>query len=175
MEPGSGCGRCQSSADAVSAVDLPAALVDIGRRWTEFLSTVADHPGGMDSLHQRPRLDRWSAMEYGCHVRDLTAATARNLELVLLVDCPPLQPIDATTMLVTGSYHAQDPHAVTQDLRYAVQELAGLIQRHSEAALCRVGAEAGRFRSGLVLCRWLLHELRHHLVDAQDAAPLSTV
>ncbi len=169
-----GCERCGRSPRDVRTEDLPALLAESARRWAEFLLTVADHPGGVDGLHTRPEPSTWSAVEYGCHVRDIVALTARNLELILLVDCPPLRPIDGAAMLAQGAYAAQDPAAVGQDIRFGTVELAGLIQRHERADLDRVGALDGQLVTGSTLCRVALHEMVHHLLDAREGVPLPT-
>lgn len=162
------CPTCGPAVDAVPTRDLPAALVDAGQRWVEFITIVCEHPGGPELLGTRPASGTWSALEYSCHVRDVVALTTRNVELALLVDDPELHPVDGPAMLASGVYHAHDPRAVADDLAHAAAELAGLVQRHRPADLERTGSLDGRTVRCVELCRMAHHEARHHLADARD-------
>ena len=166
------CVRAACGRRDVAHRDLPAALTDGARRWVTFLQTVVDHPDGVDRLLHRPASETWSARAYACHTRDAVAAVTRNIELLLLVDCPTLRPFDGDHALAHGWYEAQAPDAVGQDLRHVTAELAGLVQRHDEESLDRLGADDGVLVTGLTLARRALHEVRHHLGDAERAVPL---
>lgn len=165
------CVSCGHRAGDVPSRDMAAALVAAGRDWQLFLSTVTDHPGGRDGLRIRPGPDRWSAVEYGCHVRDLLALAARRIELALLTGAPSFDPWDHEAEADAAFYREQDPVAVADDIEHAAIELARLHQRIDAADLVRGGVGNGRQLTIEDLAALALHEALHHLEDARSVVP----
>ena len=77
------CSECGFDASTVRA-DAVAELVRANARaWARLLVAA---PAG--ELRRRPRDDRWSALEYACHVRDVCALYRYRLGLMLDEDDP---------------------------------------------------------------------------------------
>jgi hypothetical protein len=165
------CPFCDHDVSGYPAADLASALVEAARRWSEFLTTVVDHPGGGDGLRRRPQPDVWSAIEYGCHVRDGLSWTARQIELTTLVEGPTYLSWDHTSAVEADHYREQHPDAVADDIRAAAAEVARLTQRVGPAGLARTGTLAGVEFTIAGLCRHAVHEALHHLDDARVVVP----
>ncbi len=165
------CASCGHDAGGVPSRDIAAALVATGRDWQHFLSTVTDHPGGRDGLRVRPGPDRWSAVEYGCHVRDLLALAARRIELALLMGTPSFDSWDHEAEADAAFYREQDPLAVADDIEHGAIALARLHQRIDAADLKRIGVCNGHPLTIEHLAAGALHEALHHLADARSVVP----
>ncbi|MGI9624721.1 MAG: DinB family protein [Acidimicrobiales bacterium] len=165
------CPECGHDVAVVPDSDLAPALVDAGRKWFEFTSSVLDYPGGGEDLRTRPTPATWSAIEYGCHVRDVLSLFGRRVELALLAHRPEFVVWDHEAAVAAHHYAEQDPSAVADDIEVAAAELAATAQRLPPAALARSGTRDGvEFTVG-GLIRFALHEMLHHLEDARTVVP----
>ena len=169
------CPACGHDPSAIPAADLAAAIVDVGRRWREFLVAVTDHPGGMDDLCQRRRPDEWSAIEYACHVRDVLGVFARRIQLALATHAPELGWWDHEQAAVDEHYLAQHPEAVADDIDRGATELADILQPLTPTAWERSATREGRPFTVAGLARFAWHEAVHHLDDARRVVPAPTV
>lgn len=169
------CPACGHDASAIPEADLAAALVEIGRRWREFLGAVTDYPGGVDALGTRPAAEIWSALEYACHVRDMLSLSSRRVELTLLTHRPEHTAWDHEQAAIDEYYLAQDPAAVADDLDHSAAELADLVQPLRQAEWRRPATSdgVGCTVAGLVRSAW--HEAVHHLDDARAVVPAPTL
>jgi hypothetical protein len=70
------CPQCGLDTAAFAREAVPGMIRDIARRWHNVLAGPGDHS-------QRPRPDKWSALEYGCHVRDVFWLYDYRLDLML--------------------------------------------------------------------------------------------
>ncbi len=165
------CPGCGHDASAIPTADLAPALTEVGRRWREFIGAVTDYPGGVDALGARPASEVWSALEYGCHVRDVLSLFARRVELSLLTHRPAHPSWDHEQAANDDYYLAQDPAAVADDLEHAAVELAGLVQPLRSAAWQRPSTSAGVEFTVAGLVRFAWHEAAHHLDDARSVVP----
>ncbi|MEM7285867.1 MAG: DinB family protein [Actinomycetota bacterium] len=168
------CPECGHDASAIPAADLAAAVVDIGRRWQEFIGAVTDHPGGVDALCERRDADGWAALEYACHVRDVLSVFARRVELALATHRPELGWWDHERAAADEHYLAQDPGAVADDLQHGTSELADIVQPLHPAAWERVATRQGDEFTVAGLVRFAWHEAAHHLDDARRVVPAPT-
>ena len=165
------CPGCGHDASAIPPADLAAALVDIGRRWREFLGAVTDHPGGVDALCVRPNENTWAALEYACHVRDVLSLFTRRVELTLLTHRPAHGWWDHEQAAVDEYYLAQDPIAVADDLEHSALELADLVQPLHPEAWERTSTRLDVEFTVAGLVRFAWHEAAHHLEDARAVVP----
>ena len=69
-------------------------------------------PGAAD----RPKPDRWSALEYGCHVRDVFRLYDYRLGLMLTEDDPLYPNWDQDETAVADDYASQNPDVVAGEL-----------------------------------------------------------
>ena len=171
---GQGSDRCDGCAHDTTGVpwgDLPSALAEAARQWRDFIGAVLDYPGGLDDLIVRPAPDCWSAVEYGCHVRDALALTARRIELTVLATEPALDPWDQDEVAEAQHYRDQDPQAVADDIMVAAHELGRLLQPLSDEHRRRTATLGVTVVAVEDLARTGLHETLHHLNDARTVIP----
>jgi hypothetical protein len=165
------CPVCGRNTSVVPSSDLAPALIDASRQWREFFGAVLDYPGGRDSLRERPAPEVWSAIEYGCHVRDVLSVFARRVELTLLAEEPEYGWWDHEAAVVEDHYVEQDAVAVGDDINSAATELARLSQPLDDAHRLLTGTRMGRSFTIDGLLRFALHEALHHLDDARAVVP----
>ena len=85
----------------------------------------------------RPQEDCWSALEYGCHVRDVFRLGVYRVRRMLEEDDPRFENWDQNETAVAERYDLQDPSAVATELLTAATALADLydtVQTRSMAA-----------------------------------------
>jgi hypothetical protein len=75
------CSECGFRAGGVAREEVPDRLRANVDAWREVFA-------GSGDLRVRPRPDKWSPLEYGCHVRDVFRLYTYRLELMLTVDDP---------------------------------------------------------------------------------------
>lgn len=165
------CPACGHDTSAAPPRDLAALAVDAGSKWSDFLTTVCDHPGGRADLCAHPSEGVWSALEYGCHVRDVLALFARRVELTLLADRPRYELWDHEAAVKSDRYADQDPVAVAEDIVRGAGELARLVQVLAPEQLLREGTRLEVTFTVEGLIRFAVHEALHHLADALAVVP----
>jgi hypothetical protein len=118
---------------------------------------------------ERPAPDVWSALEYGCHVRDVHRLFLRRLELMLEQDDPRFENWEQDATAIESDY-------ATTDLTELVDDLASDGERLA-TAFDVVGADewsrTGRRSDGAVFSvetfgRYLVHDPVHHVWDVEQ-------
>ena len=94
------CSECGFDATDVAGEEIPALLRANAETWQELDSPAA---------HERPTDDRWSALEYACHVRDVFRLYDLRLHLMLDEDDPTFANWDQDVTAVDDRYNEQDP------------------------------------------------------------------
>ncbi len=87
--------------------------------WADILA------GEQATLRQRPRPDRWSALEYACHVRDVFALYDQRLELMLTKDGPRYANWNQDETAIEKRYGESDPVDVAAELAANADRGAG--------------------------------------------------
>ena len=129
------------------------------RSWTAVLRH--DPP-----LRARPEDDRWSTLEYACHVRDVLRLFDWRLALMLSEDDPSFPNWDQDATAVSESYGTQDPSIVSAELADAATRLAGAIESLGDEAWGRTGTRSdGAAFTVETFTRYLIHDPIHHLHD----------
>lgn len=152
------CPDCRFDAGAVDVSDMGHLIRQNAAAWR----TVLAH----EHVRLRPTDDRWSALEYGCHVRDVFVLFDQRLELMLVEDAPIFANWDQDASAVADDYGSQDPGQVATELLVAA---AALAQRFDAVSGC--DWERTGFRSDGAaftvdsFARYLLHDPVHHLHD----------
>src|SRR5665648_691707 len=72
----------------------------------------------------RPEPTVWSALEYGCHVRDVCRLMQWRAELMLTEDFPTFPDWDQDATALAEHYAEQDPARVAHQLRAAAHDAA---------------------------------------------------
>ena len=122
---------------------------------------------------RRPRPDRWSGIEYACHVRDVFLLYDERLKLMLEKDDPDFENWDQDAAAIAGRYGDQDPETVVKEILGA----AGLLAGRFDAVIGSTWARTGRRSDGASFtvesfARYLIHDPIHHVHDVESGYAL---
>jgi DinB superfamily len=153
------CPECGFEAGAISAGDVGQMVRDNAAEWQRVLSRP-------DDLATRPSDDRWSALEYACHVRDVFRVYDQRLALMLSEDDPHFANWDQDATATTDRYNEQGPAQVAAELADAAAPLADRFDSVSGDAWQRTGnrSDGARFTVDS-FARYFIHDPVHHLDD----------
>jgi hypothetical protein len=152
------CPDCGFDASAGSRDDFGAEIRAVGARWAEVLDR--------DDVRERRRPDRWSALEYGCHVRDVFRLADVRLGLLIDEDDPVFANWDQDATAVAERYDLQDPVVVRGELLAAGEVFAHRLDSVRPGEWERTGTRSnGSPFSVESLSRYLIHDPVHHLWD----------
>lgn len=117
-------------------------------------------PKCSDSAHEN---DRWSALEYACHVRDVFRIYTERLALMLDSDHPTFPNWDQDATAVEEHYNEQDSLTVASELAEAGSTLADAfnIDQWERRGHRSDGADF----SVDTFNRYMVHDPIHHLHD----------
>lgn len=161
------CPSCGYQADAQDRSDLGAAVRTNAARWRDLLSRKG--LAGVRPPVPPGRPPVWSALEYGCHVRDVYARMYERLTRMLSEDEPTFADWDQDHAAIAGNYRQQDPAKVGYDLAVKAGQVADEIDRIEGPAWERVGVRSdGAQFTVESLIRYLLHDLTHHVWDVEQ-------
>ena len=162
------CPECGFDASTLPADRVPELVRANAAAWQEVLSRPRAE------LTTRPSDDRWSALEYACHVRDVLRLYDQRLALMLTEDDPDFANWDQDEAAIKGRYAEQDPEVVADQLEAAAQTMVDHIQALRPDQLGRTGRRSnGSEFTVVTLLQYFLHDVVHHLWDVtgqQDAA-----
>jgi hypothetical protein len=114
----------------------------------------------------RPRPDKWSPLEYGCHVRDVFRLYHYRLGLMLTEDDPLFPNWDQDETATADRYEEQDPAEVARQLGAAAEPLAGRFADVSQDQWRRTGRRSdGAAFTIETFGRYFIHDPVHHLYD----------
>ena len=109
---------------------------------------------------------KWSALEYGCHVRDVCRLYNRRLVLMLTREDPLFPNWDQDETAVADKYADQDPAQVAGELRAAAGALAERFIRVCGEDWQRTGRRSdGADFTIETFARYFIHDPVHHLYD----------
>ena len=157
------CRECGLDVAAVPRDDLAARLHVNADAW----------PGVLErgDARERPDPATWSALEYGCHVRDVFVLFDSRLSLMLGEDDPLFDSWDQDATAVESRYAEQDPAAVASDTVRFGHALAARFEGLGEASWQRTGRRSdGAEFTVESFARYLLHDPVHHLFDVGGTA-----
>jgi hypothetical protein len=149
------CGFDASVPDRSELAALTRAIV------TALQSTVTARGGT-----RRPQPAVWSALEYGCHVRDVCVVFGTRLKLMRGSDNPTFANWDQDDTALTEQYWTQDPPTVAAELAVEGERMAAAFDTVTIDEWARPGSRSnGSVFTVETLGRYFLHDLRHHLHD----------
>jgi hypothetical protein len=126
--------------------------------WTSVLA----REGAVDRISE----DRWSDLEYGCHVRDVCQIADGRLASMLGEDDPTFQNWDQDETARNERYDLQDPTTVSAELSVAANQFAERIAAIEPDGWGRPGTRSnGSHFTVETLVRYTLHDLVHHEWD----------
>src|SRR3954451_11984063 len=110
------CPECGFDGSTTAAGQVADLIRENAAAWPALLTG--------DLLAVRPSDDRWSALEYACHVRDVYRLYHYRLGLMLTEDDPLFPNWDQDVTAVEERYNEQDARVVVADLQAAAGRLA---------------------------------------------------
>jgi len=154
------CFECGFDAASLPARDIAPLIRTCALAW----GTVLRGPG--PGLQRRPHPDRWSPLEYACHVRDVFSLYAFRLGLMLSEDNPTFPNWDQDETAVAERYGDQDPGTVWSALQLAGENLAAAFEGVDRDAWNRAGRRSdGASFTVETFGRYMIHDPIHHLHD----------
>ncbi|MDP9074190.1 MAG: DinB family protein [Actinomycetota bacterium] len=153
------CPECGFDTRVVSQHEVPSLVRKNAAQWQAVL-------GPNSPVSIRPRPDRWSTLEYACHVRDVYRLADQRVSLMVDQDDPVFANWDQDATAVADRYNDQDPAVVAVELQDAGATFAERLERLSPQDWIRTGSrsDGARFRVES-FARYLIHDPAHHLHD----------
>jgi hypothetical protein len=158
------CPECGLDTTSFPRAEIPALLVANAAAWQGPLAAA--------DAARRPRPGKWSALEYGCHVRDVLRLYDYRLTLMLTEDDPLYPNWDQDETAIADDYAAQDPAVVAGQLASAADALAASFGALSGDQWLRPGRRSdGASFTVETFARYLMHDPVHHLHDVTGIRP----
>jgi hypothetical protein len=152
------CAECGFDASTQARRGIGQVVRTTAQAWILVLSGPA--------VRIRPSADRWSPLEYGCHVRDVFRIFDMRLQLMLTEDSPTFANWDQDLTAVEGRYDSQDPDRVTEELEEAASVVASRFDGVGEDEWSRQGLRSNGSRFTVEsLGIYMIHDPVHHLWD----------
>lgn len=162
------CEECGLDVSSVERHDLPHAFRRNAQVW---LALMADPHAA-----ERTRPDRWSTLEYACHVHDVHQLFHDRVSSMLVEDTPHFPNWDQDETAVRSRYSSQLPSIVGPTLVAAAYAVSDLYASVPPLSWHRRGVRSdGSEFTVESLGRYHLHDVVHHVHDVRDAAVAATV
>lgn len=156
------CPECGLDTSALSREELPAMTRENAAAWRAPLAAA--------DARRRARPDKWSALEYGCHVRDVFRLFDFRLRLMLTEDDPLFPNWDQDDTAVAERYGEQDPATVADEIVSAGGVLADRFAGVTGDQWRRPGRRGdGASFTVETFGRYFIHDPVHHLCDVTGA------
>ncbi len=169
MDQCAGCGFEYLPEEAPGAAQ---AIVDGVHEHVAILTAAGGDPG----VRRDP--DRWSPLEYACHVRDLLLVQRERVLEARRTERPSFSPMGRDERVLHDGYATQDPVDVARQLDDAARMLANVLRRLDQLDWERTVLYNFPVPTERTL-RWVavhtVHEVHHHLLDVRrQMEPLVT-
>jgi hypothetical protein len=159
------CSVCGFAWDDVDPAGVPSRVRMATAAMAEVLRS---HP---ERMATRPSPDRWSGVEYACHVRDVCTNLRDRIVLGAVEDTPTPHALHTDDRIAMGLYSRDTPQLTAGDL-VAVGELFARTMECLPADLAERTLVYGWPRVAERSLHWvaaqLLHECEHHLDDVRE-------
>jgi hypothetical protein len=154
------CPSCAFDAETFPPQAVAAAVRSQAVTWAELLAEPM--------VRERPDPRTWSALEYGCHVRDVFVLFERRLQLMLTQDHPTFANWDQDQTAVTSRYDLQDPDVVVAELTAAAAGLADTFESVHGEQWSRTGERSdGAVFTVATFAQYMIHDPLHHVDDVR--------
>jgi SAM-dependent methyltransferase len=162
------CDECGFEAAAYDRHAIPRAFRRNAHVWFALLADP--------SAAARTRPDRWSTLEYACHVHDVHQIYHERVSQMLAEDDPEFENWDQDQTAEDGRYAEQLPSIVGPTLVAAAYAMSDLYDSVPPLAWHRRGRRSdGSEFTVESLARYQLHDVVHHLHDVRHAARAATI
>ncbi|MGH9138381.1 MAG: DinB family protein [Acidimicrobiales bacterium] len=156
------CAGCGFAWEAVSREDVT-------QRVRDGAAAIADHLAGAGvRAAERPEPQRWSAMEYAAHVRDVLLVMRDRFVVGLVEDVPSFMPMYRDERVQLGLYGAVTAEDLAGELAASAAMFGRLFDAIDPSQLGRevhYGWPEPAQRSLLWMGQQVVHEVEHHLGD----------
>lgn len=153
------CETCGIDFARVSVADAVAVIGSLPGRVREAVSTAPAHV-----RRSRPRDDRWSVIEYVCHLRDVYATYTIWLYRARNEHEPALEPMLNDLRARRFRYNERNVDAVLDELSATAAGFCAEVARMNQWDRL-VTRLPGEHRTARWLVRQAMHEGQHHLDD----------
>ena len=161
------CPECGFDASTVKPEDVAGRVRANAAAWRSVLTR-----GPL--VERRPPVapgqpPRWSALEYGAHVRDVYELAAERLLLMLKKKHPTFANWDQDATAAEQDYRSQDANKVSYDLAVNAGRFADLLDKVRGDQWERTGLRSdGSAFTVASFALYLLHDPVHHLADVEQ-------
>lgn len=159
------CDGCGFVWDDVAADEVPrrirAGVVRIDR------AVTSEEPEAL----RRPSPDRWSAVEYAAHVRDVLLVQRDRLVTALVEDTPAFTPMYRDRRVDLGLYRRDDLRSMPEELDVAAELFVRFFDSIDADQLGRpviYNFPEPRERTVLWMAQQAVHEVEHHAADIEQ-------
>lgn len=158
------CPECEYEVRAFDVTEISDLIRGSAAQWADILEST-----DAATLRRRPRDDRWSALEYACHVRDVYALYNYRLGLMLNEVGPHYPNWNQDETAVEKNYGESDPDEVSAELT----DNAAALARHFATVKDEDWERTGFRSDGAAFtvesfARYLIHDPMHHLWDVRE-------
>jgi hypothetical protein len=158
------CPECGFDASTIDPRAVPDLVAANAATWV----TVLARPDAA----VRPAPDRWSPLEYACHVRDVFALFDTRLGLMLSSDDPRFANWDQDETAVADRYGEQDPSTVADELVAAAARVGASFGAVHDDQWQRTGTRSDGARFTVEsFARYFVHDPVHHAWDVTGVQP----
>ena len=112
------CPQCGFDTRTVTRRGLPGMLTENAGVWNELLNEKGE------TSRLRPSPDRWSTLEYACHVRDVFRKFDERVQVMVSMEDPTFLNWDQDATAVDDRYHEQSPVEVAGQLTVGRRQLS---------------------------------------------------
>ena len=156
------CAECGFNAEDHPRETFGQAIRDNAAQWSRVLRR--------ENVRVRPREDRWSTLEYACHVRDVFRIFDERLRSMLEEEGPMFQNWDQDETAFEDRYDLQDPPAISGELLDAATRYADRFDSVTPSQWDRSGSRSnGSLFTVNSLGTYGLHDVLHHLWDVSSS------
>lgn len=163
------CAECGYGFESLDHREILADLLSLAESQRQLLTSVEP-----ELLRAHPRAGSWSALEYGCHVRDVLRFQRDRVMLAQVADTPEFTSMRRDERAVEERYNEQDPAVVASQLAVEASDLADTLGSLKAAGWQRTGVYPWPVREVRTV-EWIgqrtAHELAHHLFDCRRLLP----
>lgn len=155
------CPECGFDASTTTAESVAALTRQNAQDWRALLAAGSIRAG-------RPREDRWSSLEYACHVRDVFVRYDQRTRLMEDEDDPLFPNWDQDASAADDHYDEQAAVRVVEELSDAAEALARRLDAISGADWARPGRRSdGASFTIATISRYMVHDVIHHVWDVR--------
>ena len=154
------CEECGFDTSSFPREEVSVMLRENAGRWRALLA----HP----QAQQRPADDRWSALEYACHVRDVFRLYDERLQMMLEQDDPDYPNWDQDAAAMANDYSNEDADRVASEIESAGEALATRFDSVQGEQWNRTGNRSdGAIFTVETFARYFIHDPIHHVADVE--------